>query len=143
MLQLYLSLPKLRTGEPLKAWLYQVARNRCLDELRRKRAIHFSELEQGTDEDELSSVDTLQDGNPLPEEVVERRDVQDILLKAIRALPPKFRAVVLLRYASHLSYAEIGRMLQMPEATAKTYFQRAKPLLKGGLGPLRNEAIAQ
>src|SRR5215469_990763 len=80
LLQLYLSLPKLRTGEPLKAWLYQVARNRCLDELRRKRAIHFSELEQGTDEEDQSLVDTMQDRNPLPEEVAERRDVQKILL---------------------------------------------------------------
>jgi RNA polymerase sigma factor (sigma-70 family) len=137
MVQLYLSLPKLRTGEPLKAWLYQVARNRCLDEVRRKRAIHFSELEQGTEEEDQALVDTLQDSNPLPEEVVERRDVQETLLKAIRALPPKFRAVVLLRYAAQLSYAEIGRVLHMPEATAKTYFQRAKPLLKGGLGSLR------
>ncbi len=134
MLQLYLSLPKLRTGDPLKAWLYQVARNRCLDELRRKRAIPFSELEKGTDEEEQSLVDTMQDLSPLPEEVVERRDVQETLLKAIRALPPKFRAVVLLRYAAQLSYAEIGRVLTMPEATAKTYFQRAKPLLKVGLG---------
>jgi RNA polymerase sigma factor (sigma-70 family) len=133
MLQLYISLPKLRTGEPLKAWLYQVARNRCLDELRRKRAIPFSELEKGTDEDEQSILDTMQDMSPLPEEVVERRDVQDTLLKAIRALPPKFRAVVLLRYASQLSYAEIGRVLHMPEATAKTYFQRVKPLLRNVL----------
>ena len=133
MLQLYLSLPKLRTGEPLKAWLYQVARNRCLDELRRKRAIHFSELEKGTDEEEQSLLDTMQDLSPLPEEVVERRDVQDTLLKAIRALPPKFRAVVLLRYAAQLSYAEIGRVLHMPEATAKTYFQRVKPLLRNVL----------
>jgi len=133
MLQLYLSLPKLRTGEPLKAWLYQVARNRCLDELRRKRTIPFSELEKGTDEEEQSLLDTMQDLSPLPEEVVERRDVQEILLKAIRALPPKFRAVVLLRYAAQLSYAEIGRVLHMPEATAKTYFQRVKPLLRNVL----------
>src|SRR5260221_12668874 len=137
MLQIYLSLPKLRTGEPLKAWLYQVARNRCLDELRRKRAMHFSELEKEIDEEEQSPVDTMQDRSPLPEELVERRDVQEILLKAIRALPPKFRAVVLLRYASQLSYAEIGRVLHMPEATAKTYVQRAKPLLQVGLGSLR------
>ena len=133
MLQLYLSLPKLRTGESLKAWLYQVARNRCLDELRRKRAIPFSELEKGTDEEEQPLVETMQDLSPLPEEVVERRDVQEILLKAIRALPPKFRAVVLLRYAAQLSYAEIGRVLNMPEATAKTYFQRVKPLLRNVL----------
>jgi len=133
MLQLYLSLPKLRTGEPLKAWLYQVARNRCLDELRRKRAMHFSELEKGTDEEEQSLLDSMQDMSPLPDEVVERRDVQETLLKAIRALPPKFRAVVLLRYASQLSYAEIGRVLHMPEATAKTYFQRVKPLLRNVL----------
>ena len=137
MLQLYLSLPKLRTREPLKAWLYQVARNRCLDEVRRRRAIPFSELEKETEEEEQPLLDTMQDRSPLPEEVVERREVQETLLKAIGALPPKFRAVVLLRYASQLSYAEIGRVLHMPEATAKTYFQRAKPLLKGGLGSLR------
>src|SRR5207245_5916677 len=133
MLQLYLSLPKLRTGEPLKAWLYQVARNRCLDELRRKRAMHFSELEKEIDEEEQSLVEIMQDRSPLPEEVVERRDVQDILLKAIRALPPKFRAVVLLRYAAQLSYAAIGRGLHMTEASAKTYFQRVKPLLRNVL----------
>src|SRR5713226_700052 len=33
-LQLYLSLSTLRTGEPLKPWLFQVARNRCLDNIR-------------------------------------------------------------------------------------------------------------
>lgn len=43
-LQLYISMPTLRTSEPLKAWLFQVARNRCLDELRRKRSIHFLNL---------------------------------------------------------------------------------------------------
>src|SRR5260370_11668588 len=134
MLQLYLSLPKLRTGKPLKAWLYQVARNRCLDELRRKRAMHFSELEKERDEEDQSLVEIMQDLSPLPDEVVERREVQDTLLKAIGALPPKFRAVVLLRYAAQLSYAEIGRGLTMPAATAKTYFHRAKPLPHGGLG---------
>ena len=133
MVQLYISLPKLRTGEPLKAWLFQVARNRCLDELRRKHAIHFSELEKSVDDDEQLALADMPDISPLPEEVAERHDLQQILLKAIQELPPKFRAVVLLRYASQLSYAEIGRVLNMPEATAKTYFQRVKPLLRNAL----------
>jgi DNA-directed RNA polymerase specialized sigma24 family protein len=55
------------------------------------------------------------------------------LHEAIQTLPVKFRAVVLLRYASQLSFSEIGQALNMPEATAKTYFQRAKPLLRAAL----------
>jgi RNA polymerase sigma factor (sigma-70 family) len=131
--QLYISLPNLRTGEPLKAWLFQVARNRCLDELRRKRIIHFSELQMPGEDDELSPLAIIPDTGPLPEEIAERHDLQAILQRAIDALPPKFRAVVLLRYASQLSFSEIGQALQMPEATAKTYFQRAKPLLRASL----------
>lgn len=131
--QLYISLPNLRTGEPLKAWLFQVARNRCLDELRRKRIIHFSELQAPNEDDDLSPLAIIPDNSPLPEDVAERHDLQSILQEAIAALPPKFRAVVLLRYAAQLSFSEIGRALQMPEATAKTYFQRAKPLLRATL----------
>jgi RNA polymerase sigma factor (sigma-70 family) len=132
-LQLYISLPNLRTGEPLKAWLFQVARNRCLDELRRKRAIHFSELEAACDEEELSPLAAMPDTQPLPEELAEHHDLQDHLRRAIQSLPLKFRSVVLLRYVSQLSFAEIGQALNMPEATAKTYFQRAKPLLRAAL----------
>src|SRR5215472_2362966 len=82
-LQLYLCLPNLRTDDPLKAWLFQVARHRCLDELRRKRAIHFSELELVVDEGEVSPLAAMLDPDPLPEEVVERRDLQACLQKAI------------------------------------------------------------
>jgi RNA polymerase sigma factor (sigma-70 family) len=131
--QLYISLPNLRTGEPLKAWLFQVARNRCLDELRRKRVIHFSELQAPNEDDDLSPLAIIPDNSPLPEDVAEHHDLQKILQDAIACLPPKFRAVVLLRYTAQLSFSEIGRVLQMPEATAKTYFQRAKPLLRAAL----------
>lgn len=134
-LQLYISMPTLRTGEPLKAWLFQVARNRCLDELRRKRATHFSELEGGNDDDDLSPLDIMPDTRPLPDEIAEQHDLQQALKKAIDSLPPKFRSVVLLRYAGQLTFSEIGKTLNMPEATAKTYFQRARPLLRAALGP--------
>ena len=132
-LQLYISLPKLRTGEPLKSWLFQVARNRCLDELRRKRPTYFSELESAYDDDEAPSLIEIPDGSPLPKEVALRHDSQQYLQLAIQALPPRFRSVVVLRYAAQLSFSEIGKTLNMPESTAKTYFQRAKPLLRANL----------
>jgi len=132
-LQLYISLPTLNTDKPLKSWLFQVARNRCLDELRRKRVVRFSELDTYNEEDEGEILTFLPDPRPLPEEVAERHDVRDRLLSAIQCLPPRFRSVVFLRYTRQLTFPEIGRTLGMPEATAKTYFSRAKPLLRATL----------
>ena len=129
-IQLHGSLNTLRTDKPLKAWLFQVARNRCLDELRRKRVIHFSELESVNDDEELSPLAAIPDNGPLPEELAEQSDLQYRLQGAIQTLPIKFRSVVLLRYAGQLSFSEIGQTLNMPEATAKTYFHRAKVLLR-------------
>ena len=129
-LRFYTSLPKLETGEPFKPWLFQVARNCCVDELRRKyrSAVHFSQLENS--EGDLVGLCDIPDPGPLPEEVAERRDLQVLLQQAIETLPPKFRSVVLLRYTSLMSFSEIGAALSMPESTAKTYFHRAKVLLR-------------
>ncbi|HEY7349004.1 MAG TPA: sigma-70 family RNA polymerase sigma factor [Ktedonobacterales bacterium] len=133
-IQLYTFLPSLRTDRPLTAWLFHVARNYCIDEARRKRAICFSELEgdawHRADEEELSLLHLLPDLCPTPAEETEQHDLQQCLCEAIRALPPKFRAVVSLRYTADMSYAEIGARLHIPPSTAKTYFQRAKPLLR-------------
>ncbi|GER88493.1 RNA polymerase subunit sigma-24 [Dictyobacter vulcani] len=131
-LRFYTSLPKLATGEPFKSWLFQVARNCCVDELRRRHryAIHFSQLEIENCDGEVSVLSDIPDPGPLPEELIERHDLQLHLHQAIESLPPKFRSVVILRYASQLSFSEIGKVLCMPEATAKTYFHRAKVLLR-------------
>ena len=102
-LQLYLSLAKLNTDVPLKPWLFRVAHNRCLDELRRIRSKHlisFSTVQESTEDDELSLWATIPDPDPLPEEVAEQHDLQAILQQAIATLPPKYRSIVLLRYTA-------------------------------------------
>lgn len=131
-LRFYTSLPALSVSNPFKAWLFQVARNCCVDELRRRRryAIHFSQLESMSTESETSMLADMPDQSPLPEDLAEHHDLQECLQRAIQTLPPKFRSVVQLRYAGQLSFAEIGQVLRMPEATAKTYFHRAKQLLR-------------
>jgi RNA polymerase sigma-70 factor (ECF subfamily) len=132
-LQLYLSLPTLKQDKSFRGWLLKVARNRCLDELRRKHAMPFSTLEVIEDEDEGSLLLALSDPNPLPEEIAERHDLRSAVRRAIDELPPRYRRVVLLRYAGQRSFAEIGEALSIPAATAKTHFQRAKVLLRAAL----------
>ncbi len=134
-IQLYVHIGELETEESVRPWLFRVARHRCLDELRRQRATAFSRLgaEAANTDDSHSPLEQLADTTPLPDDIAERADLQQILAAAIAALPPKYREVVALRYAADLSFAEIGEVLGIPEATAKTHFHRAKPLLRASL----------
>lgn len=127
-LKLYVSLPILLTNVSLKGWLFQVTRNRCLDELRRRyrtAEIPFSALERKYQEEDLSPIEAITDSEPLPEEVAERIELHCLLQEAICSLPPKLRSIVDLHFFRQLSFSEIGRMLKLPEPTVKTYCYRS------------------
>src|SRR5215472_5729636 len=132
-LQLHFSLPSLLTNMSLKGWLYQVTRTRCLDELHRRRRhpeATLSRLSRNAGEEDLSPLEAIPDPDPLPEEVAERVDLSRSQQEAMASLPPKLRLVVQLRCFGELTFAEIGRTLNLPETTAKTSFNRALPRLR-------------
>ncbi len=110
--------------ESLKSWLFQVAKNRCIDELRkRKRRVQHS-LERELDNEAsalLMSIDTA----PLPETYAEQGEERQRIATALQVLPLKIRRVIWLRYSQDLTFDEIERQLSMLPATAKTYYYRA------------------
>jgi len=133
-LQLFLSLDTFSADKSIKAWLFRVVHNRCMDELRRIQPIYFSELIVSEEvEDEFIPFECIPDPAPLPEEIAEQHELQQRILRAISVLSPRLRSVVFLRYTLQKSFAEIGQILNIPEATAKTYFHRAKPFLRSSL----------
>jgi RNA polymerase sigma factor (sigma-70 family) len=130
--QLLKSLPSARTDTPLRPWIFVIARNKCLDHLKRRRAVPFTDLSGPDRGDEL----VIGDDRPLPEELAEREDVADAVQRTISALPDRYRTVVAMRYSTDLTFAEIGQVLGLPENTVKTHFQRAKALLRAELSSL-------
>ncbi len=137
-LQMYLSLATLRPYVQIKPWLFTVARNRSLDFLRHKhrvsqRLLFFSELESRIEEEEVSFLDAIPDLSSTPEDQAELHELQHEISTAIRALPRTYRPVVWLFYSGQLNYAEIGRILNRPDSTVKTHFNRAKPFLHAAL----------
>lgn len=128
-IQAFESLPGTRPDVPLRPWLFQVARNKCIDLIRRRRTVPLS-VPQG--DDEQVEIDPP-DRRPRPEELYERVELQQILQDAIDELPMRTRAVVVMRYVGELTFAEIGESLGLPENTVKTLFQRAKPQLRASI----------
>ncbi|MBA2391393.1 MAG: sigma-70 family RNA polymerase sigma factor [Ktedonobacteraceae bacterium] len=135
-LRFYLSLPELNLNQPFGPWLFQVAYHYCVDEFRsrqRRPTIYFSEIFSLTSENELSPLDVLPDTGSLPEEVAEDHDLHQQFMQALQVLPAHYRSIVLLRYVAQLKFSEISQILDLPVATAKTYFHRAKPQLRRAL----------
>jgi RNA polymerase sigma-70 factor (ECF subfamily) len=125
--QLYSHLDRLDEREPIAPWLFRVARNRCIDVIRRRRTVPLrwpDELGEAT-----SMLEPIDD-DPLPEELAERADLQRLLASAIAKLPTAYAEVVALRYAGDRSFAEIAIILDCDEGAARVRFHRAKALLR-------------
>jgi|SRR5579864_444737 len=125
--QLYSNLGRLDEREPLAPWLFRVARNRCIDVIRRRRTVPLGVPD---DSGEIMLQFEPADDEPLPDELAERADLQQLLARAIAALPPAYSEVVALRYAGDRSFAEIAEILDCDEGAARVRFHRAKALLR-------------
>ena len=125
--QLYSHLGRLDEQEPLAPWLFRVARNRCIDVIRRRRTVPL-ELPDESGEGNLALEPA--DEEPLPDEMAERADLQRLLSAAIAELPPAYADVVALRYVGDRSFAEIALILDVDEGAARVRFHRAKSLLR-------------
>ena len=98
----------------LKAWLYTIARNRCVSMLRARRE-HPSEL------DELPT-------EGLSEQVEQRAELRE-LLADVRELPEEQRAALLLAEAAGLSHVEVAQVLGCEAGSVKGLVFRARSAL--------------
>lgn len=106
-------------------WAYRVTVNVCLDELRRRRR-----RPEPRDLDTPAFAGTATVSTPVDSTVAERLDVD----AALRALPPDFRAAVVLRDLCGLDYAEISEVLAVPAGTVRSRIARGRAALADRLG---------
>ena len=101
-----------RRGAP-RAWMFGIARNAALDELRRRGRI----AELPPDPEDRTS--------PGPPELAEAGARRAVVLRALDALEPHERELVTLRFDGGLSHAEIGEILDVTATNASTMLHRA------------------
>ena len=107
------------------SWLFKIAHNTAIDQLRRKELSTVT-LES-PDRDAPDLVAVLPDKKAEdPAGRVERHDLARAIEEAIASLKPLYREVVILRYQEGLAYEEIAEVTDLPLGTVKTHLFRAR-----------------
>lgn len=132
------NLAKFDTRRPLAPWLYRIARNNCLDSLRRRGADPVTtESQMGSDDpdDNVSPLDRAVaegvEGDPAG--AVEGKQTSAQIREHVQALDKKYREVIELYHFEGLTYEEIAEVLGTPLGTVMTRLHRARKKLAEAL----------
>jgi len=133
-LRLYQSAKAYEPRARFSTWIFRIATNLCLNE-KRKVA---TKILSGKDGDSDSDVETLSNGHwsAAPDKIVEQRELQALVQKAMLALPDKQRAALLLLIQGGFTYKEIGSQMNMSEKAVKSLIFRARQNLKQKLSKI-------
>ncbi len=131
-LRAYKGLKRFRGDARFSTWLYRIVANCSATHMTKRQRHRHDELSP-----DATIIDTRPDHDPaLQGEVVDLRDDLD---QAIRDLPPRLRAVVVLRDVYHLSHEAIAAELDISVTAAKVRLHRARRRLREELFPLPGE----
>jgi RNA polymerase sigma-70 factor (ECF subfamily) len=134
------ALDRYRPEFKFSSWIFKIANNAAIDQLRRKELDTLS-LDGGPDATTPDRIEatSLQvgDATESPLDELEARELGSAIEHAIGHLRPEYRACIIMRHVEGRAYDEISDILDLPLGTVKTYIHRARAELREALGPLR------
>lgn len=122
------------------SWIFKIANNAAIDQLRRRELDTLSlEGSPHAETPEAVAATALQIGakQESPLDTVEALELGGEIEAAIEQLRPEYRSCILLRHVEGYAYEEIAEILDLPLGTVKTYIHRARHELRGALSHLR------
>lgn len=125
MLRIYKALPNFKGLSSFSTWVYRIAMNTCLDELRRKKVRQAQSLDTL-----MESGYSPQDPGETPESHAEASAMRKEIEKAIGDLPQDMRAAIVLRDIHGYSYEEISDILDTNVGTIKSRISRGREKLR-------------
>ena len=117
-----------RADAKLGTWLIRIVANEALGRLRKsRRGAEVITLEGDV---AMEPSDGIEGNEAQPEREALRSEVRAIMERKIDELPDAFRAVFVLRAVEEMTVEEVAAALEIPEATVRTRFFRARALLR-------------
>lgn len=137
-IKVYRFAPRYRPGASFSTWIYRIATNLSIEELRRRKrwAVRFTDFKQTETKDQVLA--NAPERRPNPRAELLRHEVGVKVRRALHSLPAKYRFPVVLRDLQGLSYQEVAKVTRLPLNTVKTRLNRGRLLLREKLRPFVN-----
>ena len=134
------ALESYRPEYKFSSWIFKIANNAAIDQLRRPRldtlSLDGAPHARTPDEVEATALQAADHGES-PLEELESRELGGAIERAIGRLRPEYRTAILLRHVEGRSYEEIADVMDLPLGTVKTYIHRARLELRDALAGLK------
>lgn len=135
----YRNLASFRGQSAFYTWLYRIAYNLSMDTLRSRGRREMVDLEPRHLERHLAEKDPEMDH---PSRALDRRELVEVLRKAMNELSDKHRAIIVLREIEGLSYEEMADVLKISKGTVMSRLFHARKNLQKLLQPYVDEESA-
>jgi len=132
--RIYLNAGRYHPGSRFAPWLYRIASNLAINELRRRKRWRFVTINSSPAEDERNVITELEDEDSVsPEDSVVKLEAAEEVAEALEKIPVKYRGPLILRELEGYDYEEISQILDIPRGTVKSRLNRGRSLLTTAL----------
>jgi len=134
--RMWTSIDKLRNPHAFRSWVSQIATNVLYDEVRRCRPMTVS-IDSARFQDDGDEAPPVQiaDKSPLPDELIELRELSQMMERALTQIPSPFQMMITMRDIEGLSYDEISELTCSGLGTVKSRIARARTKMQVILSP--------
>ena len=133
-LRAYRNLGRFRFECSFYTWIYRIATNLAIDEMRYRRrrgqVFYRNVWGKNSPKDEEGPEFEISDVRAGPGDEVLRKESERVLSEAIRSLPEKYRTAFILKEIQELPYESIAKVLNCSSGTIKSRLHRARELLQ-------------
>ena len=135
-LKAYKALGGFRGEAKFSTWLVKITLNEARMRLRRSRAeaeVSLEDFVDGSDSDYTPAV--LTDWREIPSDALDRKELREILQRALDELPEKYREVLISRDVRELNIEETAQLLGISIGMVKTRLFRARLMMQKIVAP--------
>ena len=110
---------------PFKPWIYQVARNRIYDELRKKKRWSLKWFQPASNTDLTRTIESHPGDSTTSRDTVNRSEIFKVVQEGIATLDDRCRDLIVLRFLHGISTHDVAEILHIPEGTVHSGTHRA------------------